>query len=442
MNAHAQIVEFREAGSRLAPIAPRRIRDLNIDEDLLVELLIKTIHRLELERASDLGCAMKIPADVVADLLAIAEGMDLVETVLELGGALAAEPRYALTSKGQGRASEAFSQSEYYGPVPVALSDFSRQIEKQSIRNETISRSALEKALERLTLAPDMLADLGAALSSLSSILLYGSGANGKSSIARTICEAFKDTVYLPHAIVVDKQVITIYDPAVHQRVEVAPRGTTDQHPGAIDHDPRYIACRRPAVIAGGELTHDQLDLRLNTVSGLYEAPIQLKAACGVLVIDDFGRQRQSPQDLMNRLSIPLERGVDHLSLQTGRTFPVPFDALVVIATSGSPRTLLDEVTLRRFGSKVLVRKPDRETYARILRYAAKNAGLRADKRITDYVLDKLYGKTDCIDLAAAHPLLLIKQVQALSAFEGARPQLRRDLLERAWRSLFAVEEA
>lgn len=442
MNAHAQIVEFREARNRLAPMPPRQIRDLNIDEDFLVELLIKTIHRLELERASELGRAMKIPGNVVADLLAIAEGMDVVETVLELGGALAAEPRYALTSKGQGRASEAFSRSEYYGPVPVALSDFSLQIEKQSIRNETVSRSALEKALEGLALSPDILADLGAALSPTSSILLYGPGANGKSSIARAICDAFKDTVYLPHAVIVDKQVITIYDPAVHQRVEDAPRGTADQHPVAIDHDPRYIACRRPAVIAGGELMHDQLDLTLNTVSGLYETPIQLKAAGGVLVIDDFGRQRQSPQGLMNRLSIPLERGVDHLSLQTGRTFHVPFDALVVIATSGSPRKLLDGVTLRRFGPKVLVREPDRETYARIFRCAAKSAGLRADKRIKDYVLDKLYGKADGIDLAASHPQLLIKQVQALSAFEGARPQLRRDLLERAWHNLFAVEEA
>jgi hypothetical protein len=205
-------------------------------------------------------------------------------------------------------------------------------------------------------------------------------------------------------------------------------------------HDRRFVACRRPAVITGGELTLDRLDLALNTVSRIYEAPMQLKAAGGVLVIDDFGRQRQSPQELVNRLIIPLENGIDYMSLQTGRKFEVPFDALVVFSTNIAPKKLVDGAALRRLRYKILVDKPDRETFIEIFARTAKRFGLTLTEDVLAYILTELYAKEEGAEFHAYHPRFLIEQTKAICAFEGVEMQLRPDFLRRAWGNLFIRE--
>jgi len=233
--------------------------------------------------------------------------------------------------------------------------------------------------------------------------------------------------------------VITVFDPTVHHCV------ADDEEVGTglrreSGHDQRYVACRRPAVITGGELTLDRLDLALNTVSRVYEAPMQLKAAGGVLVIDDFGRQRQSPQALINRLIIPLENGIDYLALQTGRKFELPFDALVVFSTNIAPKTLVDEAALRRLRYKILIDKPDRDTFIEIFYRTARRFGLELDEETLAYILTELYAKHEGAEFHCFHPRFLIEQTKAICAFEGVAPQFRPDFLRRAWGNLFISE--
>ena len=382
---------------------------------------------------------MKLPVGVVGKLIEAAQSTKLMETLGQLGASMTAEMRYALTGKGREWALESLAQSEWVGPAPVTLRSYSDQMINQSIRRETLSRQMLDQVFCELTLPRELMEKIGPAANSGASVLLYGPPGNGKSSIAEAICTAFKGRAYFPHAIVVDKQVITVFDPTVHTRI------ADDDDDGnglrrESSHDQRYVACRRPAVITGGELTLDRLDLALNTVSRVYEAPMQLKAAGGVLVIDDFGRQRQSPQELINRLIIPLENGIDYLALQTGRKFELPFDALVVFSTNIAPKKLVDDAALRRLRYKILVDKPERETFIEIFYRTAQRFGLTLDEETLGYILLELYGKQEGAEFHCFHPRFLIEQTKAICAFEGVAPQFRPDFLHRAWGNLFISE--
>lgn len=424
-----------------APQPPRLIEDTGLEPGFLVDLLVKSVYRMGLERPSDVGRAMKLPIGIVTQLIEMAQAQKLMETLGQLGASLTAEMRYALTGKGREWALEALSQNEWFGPAPVTLEDYADQLRRQSIRHETLTRPTLDRVFSELTLPKELMEKLGPAANSGASMLLYGPPGNGKSSIAEAICAAFSGEVYFPHAVVVDKQVITVYDPTVHRPAsegEKADRGPSLRRESPYDR--RYVACRRPAVITGGELTLDRLDLALNTVSRVYEAPIQLKAAGGVLVIDDFGRQRENPQALINRLIIPLENGRDYLSLETGRKFEVPFDALVVFSTNIPPKQLVDEAALRRLRYKILVDRPDQKTLVQIYARTARKFGLTLDEQAMMFILGELYEKTEGAQYACFHPRFLLDQIRAISSFEGVAPQLRPDFLERAWGNLFTSE--
>ncbi|MEM7238232.1 MAG: ATPase, partial [Pseudomonadota bacterium] len=202
----------------------------------------------------------------------------------------------------------------------------------------------------------------------------------------------------------------------------------------------RYLVCERPKVETGGELTLDMLDLAYNPVSRVYEAPMQMKAAGGILVIDDFGRQRQSPQDLVNRLIIPLEKGVDYLSLITGRKFEVPYDALTILSTNIPPKQLVDDAALRRLRYKILVDQPDRDTYLAIFAQTARKFGMTLTEGALEHVLFELYAKTPGAEFHAFHPRFLIDQTRAICTYECAPPELRPEFLDRAWKNLFTKD--
>jgi MoxR-like ATPase len=418
------------------PKPPESLADTGLDPEFLTDLLVKTVYRLNIERPSEMSRAVKLPVPLVEQLIQKAHDKKLLEMKGQLGANLVAEMRYALTSRGREWALEALAQSEWIGPVPVPVEQFVRQAKHQSIRTEILSRPMLEKQFADLTLADALMDQIGPAVNSGQSMLLYGPPGNGKSSLAEAICAAYEDHLFVPYAIEVDKQVISMYDPTVHRYIGESEADTQSLRHD-IDFDARYVKCERPIVMTGGELTLDQLDLAYNPVSRVYEAPMQLKAAGGVLVIDDFGRQRQAPQDLINRLIIPLEKNVDFLSLQTGRKFEVPFDALMVFSTNINPRDLVDEAALRRLRYKILVDSPDMETYVEIFIRAGRRFGLEVTEDILSFVLFDLYENEPGAEFHAFHPRFLIEQTLAICAYEGVEPQLTPDYLRRAWRNLF-----
>lgn len=415
------------------PPAPQSVAETGLDDGFLVTLLTKIMYRLSLELPSQLCQAIKLEIRIVEQLLNLGREKRLVEPLGQLG----AELRYALTDKGRHWAMEALTQSEWAGPAPVTLEAFSAQCKRQTIRGEVLSRLMLERAFADLMFPEHLMAQLGPAVNSGASILLYGPPGNGKSSISEAVCAAFQGQVFMPYAVTVDNQIITVFDPTVHEPAAPAEAAAGESLRRRAGCDARYVSCRRPTVITGGELTLDALDLAYSPLGNIYEAPMQMKASGGIFVIDDFGRQRQAPQQLVNRMIVPLEKGVDYLSLQTGRKFETPFDALIVFSTNIAPKKLVDDAALRRLRYKVLVDKPDRDTFIKIWIRTAQRAGLAINEEILGYILFELYAKQPGAEMHAFHPRFLIDQTMSICAYEGVVPELRPEYLRRAWNNLF-----
>lgn len=421
------------------PAPPATLEETGLDREFLVDLLTKTIYRMSLQRPSQMAEACKLPVPLIEQLIQLMSEKRLIETLGQRGANLIAEMQYQLTTRGREWALEALSQSEWVGPAPVPLEQFRRQSKAQSIRGETLTRPMLEHAFSELTLSPALMDQVGPAVNSGQSMLLYGPPGNGKSSIAIAICAAYQDYLFIPWAIEVDNQIIAMYDPTVHQPIALnKSSGDALRHEKTFDS--RYVPAKRPIVITGGELTLEMLDLAYSPVSRNYEAPMQLKAAGGILVVDDFGRQRQSPQEIVNRLIIPLENNHDYLSLQTGRKFEVPFDALVILSTNIAPTQLVDDAALRRLRYKILVAPPDVDTYIEIFSRAAQKYGLELTEELLSFVLFDLYEKQDGSEYHAFHPKFLIEQTLAICTYEDVEPELRRDYLRRAWQNLYTAD--
>ncbi|MEM6943630.1 MAG: ATPase [Pseudomonadota bacterium] len=440
MNIAADIDDQPQMRVIPAPEAPRTVEDTGLEEGFLVDLLCKTIYRQGLERPTQMSAMMRLPVPVIERLLDAAKEAKLVETLGQLGASMRAEMRYSLSGKGREWALSALKQSEYVGPAPVTMDAFAVQTTKQTIRTERLSEQTLRRVFGDLVL-PDQLYDsLGPAINSFSAILLYGPPGNGKSSISNAVTVAFQDHIFIPHAVIVERQVIVLFDPTVHEPLEVK----VGEFEGAgirrdRPFDQRYVACTRPSITTGGELSLDMLDLSFNPTARTYEAPLQLKATGGVLVVDDFGRQRETPQQLMNRLIVPLEEGVDFLALQSGRKFQVPFDALVVFSTNIPPKKLVDDAALRRLRYKILIDSPDQETFLKILVTTAGRFGMEVDEETVAFMLFELYGK-DNVKFQAFHPRFFCDQARALAQYKGTKPELTDLSLRRAWGNLFTTE--
>ena len=422
--------------TRAAPRSPRTIEESGLEEGFLLDLLVKNIYRLGYETPTKMAAALGLVTPIAEALIALGRENRLFQTMGARSASVAAEMRYELTEAGRAWALDALRQSEYVGPAPVPLSQYVEQVKGQSIRDETIGKDRLSSVLKNLTLAESVKNAVGPAANSASSMLLYGPPGNGKSSIANAICAAFRDVVFVPHALELDRQVITLFDTTVHQPVPLAERNEGLRK--TTGYDKRYVVCKRPVVVTGGELTIDMLDLAFNATTNIYEAPLQLKAASGVFVIDDFGRQREQPQALVNRWIIPLERGIDYLTLQTGRKFEAPFDTLVIFSTNIPPKQLVDDAALRRIRHKIEVGRPDEETFLRIFVDACHRREVQITEETLAYILTELYAKEGA-EFSAFHAEFLIDQVKAISVYEGVPTSMRPEFLRRAWGNLFTT---
>jgi hypothetical protein len=419
------------------PPTPESIEQSGVGHRLLFDLVLKLIHVEGLTTVSALAARSRLPIALISDLIDEFRQLMLLETLGTHGRDFAAELRYAMTGKGADWATAALERSQYVGPAPVSLEAFRDQVEKQRLHAEPVGPEQLMHGFRRLVLPDELLARLGPAVNSGKSILLYGRSGNGKTAIAEALRDAFRDVIAVPYCIAVDGQIINYFDAHVHQIVADDDAGEPGLRTGAT-RDRRWIACRRPVTVVGGELTLEMLDLVFDPATKFYEAPAHLKATGGVFLIDDFGRQRAAPESILNRWIVPLERGVDYLSLRTGKKFPVPFDGLVIFSTNLQPADVADEGMLRRLHYKIEVTEPSEEDYARIWTLVCDERGIAFPDGMMRFLEEQLYARHG-ITRAGYHPRYLVDQVAAICDYEGQPLRLDKARLKMAWSNLFTA---
>ncbi|MEH6738023.1 MAG: ATPase [Sulfitobacter sp.] len=422
-----------------AVMAPKTLADMRLPIVMMRDILIKTIFRKNLDLVSDLSKAVCLPIPVVQELVDMCRTQRLVEATGTLSASSGNEMGYQLTDTGKSRALDALAQSEYFGPMPVPLNVYKEQVKRQSVRNMQITRSQLVGAMGHLVLPDDLVDNLGPAVSAGRSILMYGPPGNGKSSISNGIRDALGDQVYVPHAIEYASQVITVFDPIVHNQFALE-----EQDPNSLRRitrfDARYVCCERPTVITGGELTISMLDLVYNPTAKTYQAPLQLKSTGGIFIVDDLGRQSEPPQSLVNRWIVPLEESKDILALQSGEKFEVPFDTLVIFSTNFHPNEIFDTAALRRIFFKIKIDGPNQANFLKIFAMVAKKRKMPLDEATLIHLLKKKYPTIDNV-YANYQPIFLIDQIIAICEFEGIPYQMSPDLMDRAWANMFVKDE-
>jgi hypothetical protein len=344
------------------------------------------------------------------------------------------DTRYALTDEGRRWSIDALQRSGYAGPAPVSLADFIERVNLQKPTNEHITPENIRAALSGLSVSESIVEQSGPALSLGRSMLLYGSPGNGKTSIAMRFASVFHDLIYVPYAVIVEGQIIRFYDPRIH--LPFGPLDGCEQNEEVSclrseTHDQRWIACRRPFVVVGGELTLDMLDMRYDSIGHYYEAPLHMKALGGCFFIDDFGRQFVRPRDLLNRWIVPMESRVDYLKLHTGTSFAMPFEEMVIFATNLEPEDLIDVAFLRRIPYKIEVGAPNLEQYRCIFEMESERHKMHLSDEVFDFIV-YMVREEKGLELAAFHATFIMDQVAATCRFLGKTPELKSPYIDYA----------
>lgn len=424
----------------MAPPAPRQLHKMKLPVVMMRDILIKTMFRKNVDMVAELASAICLPVQVTQELVDMARDQRLLEATGTLNANNGSEMGYQLTDAGKARALDALSQSEYFGAMPVPLDVYREQVKRQSIRNLMVSRDMLNNAMAHLVLPDELIGNLGPAVSAGRSILMYGPPGNGKSSISNGIRDALGDKVYVPRAIEYAGQVITVYDPIVHSSVEDDIDDPTKLRRTSGKFDTRYVCCERPTVITGGELTLGMLDLVYNPSAKTYQAPLQLKSTGGIFIVDDLGRQAESPQSLVNRWIVPLEENKDILALQSGEKFEVPFDTLVIFSTNFHPNEIFDQAALRRIFFKIKIDGPNQANYLKIFSLVAKKKKMPLNEAALIHLLKVKYPTIDNV-YANYQPIFLIDQMISICDFEGIPYQMTPEMIDRAWANMFVKNE-
>jgi hypothetical protein len=419
------------------PAEPATTEETGLSYESLRQLLTKALYAGELSGVA-LADRVCLPYALIESLLDHLRVEKLIE-VRGAAGSGTAGFRYALTDLGRERALSAFEANGYVGPAPVPLHQYTAAMNRVKNERGFLTRERIAEGFTHLVVSPQTLDQLGPAVNSGKSIFLYGPPGNGKTVVAEGIGRALGGDMYVPWALDVDGQIITIFDPVNHVRLDEEAAGGSVIRAAARDR--RWVRIRRPVVTVGGELTLEMLDLSFNPIAKFYEAPLQMKANGGVFVVDDFGRQRIRPRDLLNRWIVPLESRVDFLTLHTGKKFEMTFDLLIVFATNLNPESLADEAFLRRIPYKIYANNPTAEEFTKIFALNCKRQNISFDPVIIEY-LQRRYYEPRGLDMRSCHPRDLVAQVVDMCRYQNAVPQITRELLDQACRNYFLDEQS
>jgi hypothetical protein len=415
------------------PVEPADIAATGIEENELLSLLMKLVYTSRLESVRQFIDAIKLPYHVVSELVRMAVDRQLLHTLGTRNSDHMIDMCYAFTEEGRRWTIDALERLRYVGPAPVPIAEFCDQVDVQKLTSEVITMSRIRASVGDLQMEESILEQAGPALNSGRAMLLYGPPGNGKSTVAHRFATVFQDVIYIPYAVGVEGQIIRIYDPSIH--VQVGPALAGDE--GGVsfvrhdEYDARWVPCRRPFVVTGGELTLEMLDLRYEPTGHYYEAPLHMKALGGCFLIDDFGRQLVSPTNLLNRWMVPLEGRCDYLKLHTGKSFRIPFEAMVIFSTNLEPEDLMDPAFLRRLPYKIEVGAPSLERFRRIFEQECRRHGIPLPDEIFAAIVDKITREKG-LEFAAYQPRFIVDQVVATCRFVGQAPHLETRFIEYA----------
>ncbi len=429
-----------ELNDILAPVA--RLDELDVPTGLIQDIIFRLLFNEGAVSISHFAETLGLPARVLDELLSRMKQEHLVE-IVKAGTLGSLSFTYGLTEAGTKRARDAFERSQYVGLIPVSLEAYNRAILVQTQQTERIAPEKVQEALSHLILPDNFHRRIGPAVNSGTSLFLYGPPGNGKTTVSQAIADLLaKDApIWLPNAITVGGQIIRVVDPLVHEplQTEEVPFYTMDlrsKTTSKLKIDKRWQLFKRPSVMVGGELVMESLDLRYEPVAKVYEAPLQLKANGGMFLIDDFGRQQISPQQLLNRWIVPLESGIDFLRLQSGQSLEVPFRQLIVFSTNLDPGDLVDDAFLRRIQMKVEVGGPDERLFYQIFLRMCEIIDIPFDKKSFVHLLQKWYREPERT-MQSVHPRDIIKTVISLCEYEGSEPHFTPELVDEACTSYF-----
>lgn len=413
------------------PAEPRTLAETRLTATVVEELVCKHLLAIGSASGRDIAARTCLPFGVLEELL---RSLRSRQVLVQVGSAQLGDYVFGLTEQGRSRAQAAIASCGYVGPAPVSLSEYVLSVEAQTVRAESPKRSQLEKAFADISICPELFDSLGPAINSGAGLFLYGEPGNGKTTLARRITACFGQTIFLPRAVVEDGQIIKVFDAAYHEQVE--DRSNALIKTGGFDQ--RWVRVRRPTVIVGGELTLDNLEIRHDPHSNVSEAPIQMKSNCGCLLIDDFGRQRVEPLELLNRWIVPLENRIDFLTLSTGKKIQIPFEQLIIFSTNLEPQELVDEAFLRRIPYKIEITDPDLDEFHRLFELYAEIYHCDYDPHVVDWLLETHY-RPQGRAMRRCHPRDLLGLVRNYCTYNDLQLEMRNEYFDKVVPTYFTV---
>lgn len=417
------------------PRQPRTMRETGISPAMIEKIIMRYLFQVGMETTRKIAGQTKLPFKVIEPMLKQLRQ----DKHIDLAGTTSTgDSEFVITESGRDRARRYSEECTYFGSVPVSLEDYIASVNAQTIAGQIVTKQDLSRAFEGLIINEAMMNRLGPAINSGRGMFLFGEPGNGKTSIAERVTEAFGTSIWIPRAIAIEGDIMRIFDPAVHEEVEDQSQSTGLLD--SLDIDRRWVHVKRPTVIAGGELTMNELEISLNPTSRICESPLQVKSNCGTLVIDDFGRQKMPVDMLLNRWIVPLEKRYDFLNMPNGKKIQIPFDQLIVFSTNLEPKDLVDGAFLRRIPYKIEVPDPSEAEFRSLFQIMCGKLNFPFDPSAIGYLIDTHY-KSSGRPFRLCQPRDLLLQVRNYCQFHSVPLKLSPEAFDAAVLNYFSVME-